>query len=667
MEYRDWLTGRVLVLPDDPKDVCRHLADKIGELPEDASQAAGRLAKFWAHEYYRLIFPLHWGLEEGTLEARLSPTEGRWRERFLAWARPPVLLEEGMLAGEWALEAALAFQLGADGEERELGRLAALVWPLREMLSMPATLRTRLEPYLGEIKAPQDFRASLVVVGAERIQRYIFEGPGLPEMRGASVLLEEATQKVRTLVEEQIGPEAVLRAAGSTVIFVATPEEAPRLAECCRRIFLEKTAAGLPITVGWAEATWSELHGRYSRVAGEAWGKRGADRQGRRQGQAGVLPFEVRCANCGTRSADSWVRKAGGDEPEAYCTPCEGKRQAGKDKQGKLFQLFQEANVTAENMDVGDKMAETLDMMLGDEAAPHRRLAAVWGDGNNFGALGQQDEMARIRHWSARVESASEAAAVAALARAVRDSAPGAACYPFEVLAVGGDDLGFLAEGRVAVRAAELFLRYTDWEMARAEGEGPSAGYCLGVAAANAHAPVRALREFAEEGLLRWAKDEVHRRKSPTGAVAFWTAADVGQLPMDTAADDLPGFFKPPLRSDVDVTLTWRPYYAVEMNELRQLAEFVVSRGLQGKLSRLVQAFHREPPRAAELFFLYQWSRAEGGGKELFERVEELGRKLQTRPEPKPPQKAGAVVAQPAGAVLVDLLELVKLEGGAGR
>jgi hypothetical protein len=186
------------------------------------------------------------------------------------WRTPYLLAADHHLATAALLNVCLR-RAGVSDDVLHEARLGAL---LHELIDLPAVrdalqglpLATALAQYLkGETadcpdtlrphqaiidaihcgQAPaslEGYTLCLVGLAAQRIKQYVFETPGLPEIRGASLILDAVVHQAAEEVAEAIGRECILQRVASTLIFLA-PEPAdwePRL----KRRFYEATQVG---------------------------------------------------------------------------------------------------------------------------------------------------------------------------------------------------------------------------------------------------------------------------------------------------------------------------------------------------------------------------------------------------------------------------------------
>ncbi|MBC7346369.1 MAG: hypothetical protein H5U00_02795, partial [Clostridia bacterium] len=277
-EWMDPLTGRRYRFTSEGlRKVRRHVAGRLAAELAQAStmhEKAEAAARFWAEKYYGLVFPLGFtkvirGEQVRGQVLSSAPVveldgSGEFRDEPLQ-GQPPILpageeAREALLADVTLVRAALINvllrQRGIDGARLDAVRLACLTAPLVDELSeaglrLPEEVDDLIGSVLRKEQAPPNLDISLlravweavgsaeaarrlpeelslvVVIGAvQRVKQYVFDTPGLNEIRGGSELLEQITERAGRAVAEELGPEVVLRAAGSQVEFLAPSPQA---------------------------------------------------------------------------------------------------------------------------------------------------------------------------------------------------------------------------------------------------------------------------------------------------------------------------------------------------------------------------------------------------------------------------------------------------------
>jgi hypothetical protein len=696
--WLDRFTGQRYSLSDEQVNTVRDavaqaIAAKLrrGSTPHQQANAA---AEWWQTDYYERVFPLRFGRQpqgaftEGAQLGYASadgalalPNNAQWRTAFLDGLRlPPILPAETqpdlekpyLLAADHHLATAALLNVclrcaGVSDDVLHEARLGAL---LHELIDLPAVrdalqglpLATALAQYLkGETadcpdalhphramldaihsgQAPaslEGYTLCLVGLAAQRIKQYVFETPGLPEIRGASLILDAVVHQAAEEVAEAIGRECILQRVASTLIFLA-PEPAdwePRL----KRRFYEATQVGFCAAAA-VEVALQDYLQQYGACMTRLLKALDADRYRAELPVWECLPFETRCTYCRKRAATGFTRSPEGDLLP-ICLACDAKRDKGDADERRTAgeQLLRDAGI--ENWrelltEPSKAFAGGLNEMVpgSDEAEQKKQVAFIYGDGSNFGQITKNlDSLALSLQWTRRAELTARAAVALALSRSMHDALRDQTTLqrmPFEVLVIGGDDFSLFVWSRLAMRFCEQFVRLTDMEFEkgvvaeRIVGETP---VCFGVGCliSDEKAPVYRVVEFTESRLLKFAKRGVKAHKR--GAIAFLYT---------TNADQIPGDYDDHLRRNyckqaqlgkgshatVPVYLTMQPLTAPELDAFLQCACAIADNGQLGSLQRLAEPFVRQPMSAALLHFAYQQARAQSSDdrKAFFQQI----------------------------------------------
>jgi CRISPR-associated protein Cmr2 len=144
--------------------------------------------------------------------------------------------------------------------------------------SMPS--REQVQALNNEIQALLDGvpdQIALVYGGATKIKGYVFEAPRLPEIRGASALLDWVNVRaLRQLWIDQLGPrvgadlaaQCILVATGGTFLAFAPAAVGPQLAAAVEACYAEHTLTANSVAVA---QTFSLLELRYGRAPLDYW------------------------------------------------------------------------------------------------------------------------------------------------------------------------------------------------------------------------------------------------------------------------------------------------------------------------------------------------------------------------------------------------------------
>ena len=659
---------------------------------QNSYEAAKYVAQFWRDTYYRQLFPLRFGCSQDAqglfTYQKPFPAEaevaliGRHplRQGFLdgsgwppIWPDPQRGQDGWLMADCLLIEAALLNVLLYQGQAkdeatRHAARLAALTYPLRPFLSNArwlggqveeisellsndntpsATVLTRVARVISALTKTKDVsiaqhKIGLVLVAGQRIKQYVFDTPGLNEIRGGSTLLDNITTDLTEQISQELGPEVILRAGGSTLLFLApadkTLEEWP---PCLRRAFFSETKAAFP-AAGCVRVSIATLLNDFNGAVGQVFRAMGNDRAQAQLSRHVTYPFETRCTLCQMRAAYDWQPDAEG-ALQPICEVCQIKRETGRDeRRGKVRDVLVDLGITdyrertidltmlgVERITTEHGLAQDLET-LAHQQARRKLIGVVYGDGNNFGAVQRNmNDLALNRQWAARVENTTRAALALALGRATQKAAqaygwqPGSQPVldhlPFQVLARGGDDLSLFAWGPVAVYFANEFVQLTDLELKVTEQDAakprPDLSYALGVLLTDEKTPVRKSVAFVEEELLKWAKQAGQERKLTGGAITMLYAEKADKVPADLERYREEMYLLG-LGRQFQLCATLRPYTAAELTALLAVAEKVRAQGHLGRLQRLISAFYgaRQGAFAGMLHYAYQKGRFRDGG-----------------------------------------------------
>lgn len=647
-------------------------------------EQADAAARYWSEMYYAQLFPLRWGRGEERGLLRRSDTlpinamvdldvlaSRPLRTNFLdSDCLPPILPDEQRGVEGWLMADRLLIQAALIGalasnvaeitlDQRHTARLAALVHPFLDALTdvivaepqVKAVARAlagkinQLPPSLDQIvrdvrdDALHDRKVDLVLVAVQRVKQYVFETYGLNEIRGASTLLDEIVIDLQRKVGEAVGPEAVLRAAGATLLFLAPASNgsSPWPAQL-REAFYRGTGMAFPAAAA-VTVKAQDLLTKYGNAISNVYNAMTVDRAHASRPVYATLPFEARCELCRLRPAEGWDAAPGvRDVPENHrlvCRSCKTKREKGQiERGGKVYDALSWMgyvdNLKALGIERKDGwLANDLEGLI-PEGVRRKLIGVVYGDGNNFGrvSLGLTD-IALGLQWAKRVEKTTQAATALALGQATQRATalggrrPGTTNrplhkVPFQVLALGGDDLSLFAWAPVALYFAAEFTRLTDLEFQATSADRlfqEPLTFSMGVLVTDEKTPVTRSVDFTEHQLMRWAKQASKSGGLTQGNVAMLYAqtaetvpSDLGHYRQDVYLLGSAGYLR--------LCTTLRPWTAEDLDRLLAGAEHVVNNEHLGRLQRLTAAFYgsRQNAMAGLLYYAYQKGRASRSG-----------------------------------------------------
>ena len=503
----------------------------------------------------------------------------------------------------------------------------------------------------------------LLMGDTDAIKGYVYETSVLPEIRGASEILQDAEDRVRQLFRDKLVEEALIYCGGGGFLAVVPASQAEELKHEIERLYLNETRT-VTITVissdpfGYADigrglmpyddAQVKALSG--SGVAGDLlfshfealltdrtkrknFGELVAALTGKLQ-QAKrakstapffeTLPVHRRCESCGKRAAETRDEV----QDEWICAICDQKREKGRGERRRFRDEFVDWAKKKREICVSGKLPEDLDTLAGSEG----RIALLYADGNNMGDLLQlMPSPASYRHFSQVLENATREALFSAIIsvfgeKQLTDSNKP---LPFETIALGGDDIVVIVSAQygwaLALHVLEEFGRHVGVRKLQDE-----LGECLGgslrrsvalnlsagLAIADVKYPVSFLFALVE-GLLKEAK-RLARETHTSLLCHLWLRAPV--------VSERAGTLLSSLYEREGLTLTARPYTVEQAKKLTELTR---------TLKKLPAAQRRSLAEAVEKgvhvslnYALYQAARQKDRGVQLREVLNELGKLL---------------------------------------
>ncbi len=396
--------------------------------------------------------------------------------------------------------------------------------------------------------SPANERRALLAVDTDRVQDYVYESARLPEVRGASALLDWLGEAVRHLLERRPGsvldtltdsdgnrlsldprehvtdlltgayvPEPVrdrtravlgnlqallstagdidvVFSAGGSLLAVVPYAQADAIGECLTRLYRDVT---LVASATYAFVPYDDSQFQHCfRVLGREL-RRKKDREPQTV-PAMYLPGarETRCSSCDLRvSIGQYVREwIPGDRSRPICAACRIKIQA-RNLPGMAAKLRDTAAAMGKDWADIYPFAQDLEE-IGRRCAPagasegRDYIAAIYMDGDGMGSRVEAEATSagKLRQFS---QNLGEAMGSAVLGTLVSLLPPQPRKWPFQVVYIGGDDLFLLVPADVALDVARGIAD-------RFGGAIPSLTVSGGVVMCHPHYPIYFLHRMAK-------------------------------------------------------------------------------------------------------------------------------------------------------------------------
>lgn len=518
-----------------------------------------------------------------------------------------------------------------------------------------------------EIKVRNLGGLALLSADTDKIKDYVFESARLPEIRGASMILDELNQgwpggkpNIRSIFAAKGLPtgskddphelSCIVYAGGGSLLALVPYHFAEELRAEIEALYPRQTGVAT-ITCVYQPLTAREVLERFDKLmACQSLLLRLAKYEKDPLPFFEAIPPVRRCQSCGLRPAACYEAEPA---PRWLCWPCKKKVDQSKMRGGKKqWTLDFVDELLAGRLDCNpqyylngyEPTEQALEAVQGakdlDEIAlasrDEKSIGFIYADGNGVGQLVEQSKTVdEYRRKSDVLHQAIRHAVFTALARHLqikrgihREIGRSAVdIHPFEIITVGGDDALLIVPSDRALDVATTLGRTFEGMLAES-GEFKRATLSVGLVVADPHNPVYFLRALAED-LLKSAKKRA-RQLAASGQTPAEGTLDFmalkSQTMLSTDLSDLRAHFPWTITSLAPqrekAILTGRPFTWTEVERLKRTAQ-AVDRALPRTQLQALRRALREGRLASTLFYLYQWARADDWRKILLRWVEQ--------------------------------------------
>lgn len=456
--------------------------------------------------------------------------------------------------------------------------------------------------------------ADLVKGGLVKIKHYYLETNKIPEIRGASLLLEKVNiERMKELVSKEHIRECLIYAGGGKMMGVF-PEGKGE--DICRKIEVMAEDETVTASFNFCSRPYqlSRLVCDYKNVIDEM-DLALEERQGLRwdfriEPQADhfslseILKNEgwekientnkEFCTSCRNRHAVAAFSR--GDEKEKLCPSCLRKRQEG----GRRAKY-------SRHQEYKKFIKRTYNKVISDDTKSYKKLTdiaedgfigIIYGDANNMSShINRLRSFMTMRYFSEVTADTVTKIVFRALYKNLGNN------LSFEVIAVGGDDIFLIVPGNKAYDIACTIGKEFDDQFQNKSNDEYQMTMSLGVCITHANMPVQYSFVIAQE-LLKYAKQKAweDRKKGNAGGTIDWMVIE-NEMP---GGADL-AYLRKGRPDKPEKTL--RPY---TWNQAKAMKKFIKKLEDERTFALyLRQSWYRHTKEEAELFYEYQVSRKE--------------------------------------------------------
>ncbi len=481
---------------------------------------------------------------------------------------------------------------------------------------------------------------SLISADTDRVKSYVFETAKLPEVRGASAILTELNEReIASLLWEefQLPPECLLYAAGGSALIVAPSKLAPSIADSIQQLYLRQTGTATISVVHRPTLPQEWVQG--VEASGGNFGNLvkwiGYDLRRAKESRAfypvfDAPPYARRCDSCEVRPAEQSETEPDGRRVFLCCV-CHNKRGLGRDQKSAYLRRFEQwLDNEGADTPYGKKLAQTgtvhfardlNEIGAGAEGKAKGYVGVIYTDGNDIGSqIERRQTPAEYRTLSEELLRVTREATFKALAQ--RSLLKHIKCsdgqerwiHPFEIVAIGGDDVFLIVPGDVALEIAVSLCENFQSEF------NNKLTMSAGVLIMREHLPIYYARNIVE-ALLKSAKKAGRKaRASPDEAPPAFI--DFQVITGDSSlSEDLEEYRQQVYGAlslfKANHRLIQRPYRLADLRTLLDAARWVHEKGFPAsQLYQLRQAVVEHVPAWAKNWYHYQLARAKDSTQE---------------------------------------------------
>ncbi len=464
----------------------------------------------------------------------------------------------------------------------------------------------------GKDIAAATAKADLVKGGLIKIKQYYLETNKIPEIRGASLLLEKVnTEKMGELIRKEHIRECLIYAGGGKMMGIFPEGKGDQIRRKIERMIEEET---LTAQFNFCSRSYAlqQLISDYKKVNDEMELAL-EERQGLRwdfrlepQGNSVFLEesfkkqgYEQReetkkelCTSCRIRhAAVAFLR---GEEEERLCPGCLRKREEGgieakrsRQDDYKRFILSNYENAVFNGEAYHNKL---------EELAENGFIGIIYGDANSMSShISSFTSFMQMRYFSEVTSDRVREIVYKAIYENLKDS------LRFEVIAVGGDDIFIIVSGNKAYDiACTIGKKFDEKFRNRSDGEYQIT-MSMGVCITHHNLPVQYSFAIAQK-LLKTAKQKAwqEREKGKAKGTIDWMVIE-NEMPggADLAFQRRGSADKP--------EKTLRPYTWKQADAVKKFIKKLKAE--KSFAFQLRQSWYKHTKEEAELFYEYQMSR----------------------------------------------------------
>jgi CRISPR/Cas system-associated protein Cas10 (large subunit of type III CRISPR-Cas system) len=444
---------------------------------------------------------------------------------------------------------------------------------------------------ISAIEACQiDEDLSILSADTDKVKSYVYSSTKLPEMRGASVILDELNQdKIKDILVKNycLKEECLLFNKGGSVLAIVPTSMVYKIKSDIERLYPHNTHGLASITAVTEQIELPQLNSDFKAIVKRLSNKL---KQAKEEKKAfpvyEVIPYARRCGSCGIRPANV-IDNDSPDKPY-LCKSCKMKREKGKGEKSEFLKKF---------MDFLEKVPEnhkSLDSIINkckeqkinynnlkspkdleDIEDENGYIGVIYADGNEIGAIIEElDSPGDFVEFSDKLYNITEKSVFSAIAEYINPSEAG--ILPFEIISIGGDDVFIILPANIALQVTnQLCKNLKDKTENSGMPQMKDITFSVGVTIAKSNFPIYYIYDLVNQLLKnakKTAKKDPNNMKTAIDFMVFKSQG--GEISnINDYREQILTDHKERGSLNQEFTLTFRPYFMDEFDKLINLVK----------------------------------------------------------------------------------------------
>lgn len=475
-------------------------------------------------------------------------------------------------------------------------------------------------------------KIAILSADTDKVKSYVYSSAKLPEMRGASSILDDLNQEK---IKEILTEDYILFNKGGSILALVRPSMAESIKKEIELLYPRETYGLATITVVTETVDHSELESDFRKIIRRLSNRLKKAKEEKKEFPIyEVIPYARRCSSCRIMPASCIDYKSQEETKPYLCKSCFYKRKIGRDEKRRFVENFKEfAKAKNKNYDNLDNSQDLQD--IEDEDG---YIGVIYADGNEIGNIieNKLDTPWKFIEFSEKLYETIKISIFSAISEYIYpklikgENKEDRSILPFEIISIGGDDLFIILPANITFQVTNQLCKNIEKGLKDSGMEEmENITFSFGVTIAKSNFPIYYIYDLVSQ-LLKSAKKKAKEKEGETrSAIDFMVfKSQGGEVSSINEYREQVLKLEPKDNRSLhqDFKLTFRPYL---MEDFDKLIDFVKKMNQEdfskSKLFALRESIEFGKEHSI-LFYLYMMSRLQEKEKKLIR--DELKKKL---------------------------------------